>query len=160
MRKGVIDLDWLDGEIEKLRNKGANSKTEGKLDFREEKTLLKVLSKCTPIEEPQLGTIKENAWNTGFIGMKTRETSPLFQISPEDKNVGAMLPYDNKVTFSTSGANQSLVLSEENRKSKWTNATIEDVKQEPFLSKTCTNNWEDKKFCENTGKCELCKFKQ
>ena len=112
-----------------------------------------------PIEEPQLGTIKENAWNTGFIGIETREPSPLFQISPEDKNVGAMLPYDNKVTFSTSGANQSLVLSEENRKSKWTNATIEDVKQEPFLSKTCTNNWEDKKFCENTGKCVLCSLK-
>lgn len=31
---------------------------------------------------------------------------------------------------------------------------------ESFLSKTCTNNWEDKKFCENNGKCELCKIKQ
>lgn len=32
--------------------------------------------------------------------------------------------------------------------------------EEPFLSKTCVNNWENNKFCENNGKCELCKIKQ
>lgn len=36
---------------------------------------------------------------------------------------------------------------------------IEEAK-EPFLSKTCVNNWESSKYCSNEGKCELCKIKQ
>jgi hypothetical protein len=28
-----------------------------------------------------------------------------------------------------------------------------------FLSKTCTNNWENSKFCANSNKCEMCKSK-
>lgn len=31
---------------------------------------------------------------------------------------------------------------------------------EPFLSKTCVNDWESNKYCSNNGKCELCKIKQ
>jgi len=89
MREATIDLDWLDGEIEKTKLvlKSVVADDYGILTSMYNErigSLQNIRSKCIPIEEPK----------------------------------------------------------------------------EIFLSKTCTNNWEDKKFCENTGKCELCKIKQ
>lgn len=51
MRKAIINLDWLEGEIIKFENKGASSKSEEARDYIEHKTLLKVLCKCTPIND-------------------------------------------------------------------------------------------------------------
>lgn len=152
-RLATIELDWLEGEIDNLNvtiqeliKKKIENHRESK--FREIENRLDLLAhellvlhnlrkKCIPInelkepelpsycvvknkeycflsgkckecsaEEPQLGTIKENAYNTGFVGI-----------------------------------------------------TIRDPEQTLFLSKTCINNWENNKFCENENKCELCKIK-
>lgn len=118
MRKGVIDLDWLNGEIEQTKVK-IKVFQEGHILQAIQKAILGnlevVLSKCQPIEEPKVNPYFESSipYTTGKTGFIINGVS----------NIGTTI---------TGG----------------------------FLSKTCTNNWEDKKFCENTGKCELCKIKQ
>ena len=53
MRKAVIDLDWLDAEIDTLHEKGATSGISSidDDDIRFD-TLIEVRSKCEPIEQP------------------------------------------------------------------------------------------------------------
>jgi hypothetical protein len=117
MRKGVIDLDWLNGEIEQTKEKIKVFQEGHILQVVQIAILGKlevVLSKCQPIEEekeidlPNYCVVKNKEYC--FLSGKCKECSP----------------------------------------------PIKEI----FLSKTCTNNWEDKKFCENTGKCEFCKIKQ
>lgn len=85
MRKALIDLEWLDAEIEDLIQKDCNPKLINSADDIKFNILLNLRSKCEPVEEQKEPAI--------------------------------------------------------------------------FLSKTCVNNWESNKYCESTGKCELCKTK-
>ena len=52
--KAIINLDWLDAEIDKLHEKGAKAgiSSINDNDIRFD-TLIEVRSKCEPIEEPK-----------------------------------------------------------------------------------------------------------
>ena len=100
--------------------------------------------------KPRLATIDLN-WLDGEIENLNITIEELIEKKLKEEMLSTVLVIDSRITLLS---HELLVLH--NLRKKCT--TIEEPK-ETFLSKTCINNWEDKKFCENNGKCEMCKIK-